>query len=97
MALKKVFFLSSVDILVNVILITIIFSVSHPFVGDYVRLRQNSVWKRVCIDTDDQYVVFADIVNKVTRSSGKVSIIINNLIQDQHNLCIKNARRKFMY
>lgn len=48
------------------------FSVSHPFLGDYVRLRQNVQWKKICIETSDQYVVFADIVNKIARSSGKV-------------------------
>lgn len=49
-------------------------SVSHPFRGDYLRLRQNLKWKRIAGETGDQYVVFADIVNKITRSSGKVSI-----------------------
>lgn len=49
-------------------------SVSHPFHGDYVRLRQNVQWKKICTDTNDQYVVFADIINKITRSSGKVHI-----------------------
>ena len=48
-------------------------SVSHPFRGDYLRLRQNLKWKRIAGETGDQYVVFADIVNKITRSSGKVS------------------------
>jgi hypothetical protein len=41
--------------------------------GDYVRLRQNVQWKKICVESNDQYVVFADIVNKITRSSGKVS------------------------
>lgn len=49
-------------------------SVSHPFHGDYVRLRQNVQWKKICTDTNDQYVVFADIINKITRSSGKVHL-----------------------
>lgn len=48
-------------------------SVSHPFLGDYVRLRQNVQWKKICLETNDQYVVFADIINKIARSSGKVS------------------------
>lgn len=48
-------------------------SVSHPFLGDYVRLRQNIQWKKMCLESNDQYVVFADIINKITRSSGKVS------------------------
>lgn len=50
----------------------IIFSVPHPFIGDYVRLRHNQQWKKMCVETNDQYVVFADIINKITRSSGKV-------------------------
>lgn len=47
-------------------------SVSHPFIGDYVRLRQNVQWKKISVENNDQYVVFADIINKITRSSGKV-------------------------
>lgn len=50
-------------------------SVAHPFVGDYVRLRQNVQWKKLCMSLNDQYIVFADVVNKITRSSGKVSEI----------------------
>jgi hypothetical protein len=46
-------------------------SISHPFLGDYVRLRQNSQWRRC--QQNDQFVVFADLINKVTRSGGKVS------------------------
>lgn len=49
---------------------------SHPFLGDYVRLRQNVQWKKICIESNDQYVVFADIINKIARSSGKVGIFI---------------------
>lgn len=45
---------------------------SHPFLGDYVRLRQNVQWKKICVENNDQYVVFADIINKIARSSGKV-------------------------
>lgn len=48
-------------------------SIPHPFVGDYVRLRHNTQWKKLCISLNDQYIVFADIVNKITRSTGKVS------------------------
>lgn len=70
-------------------------SVSHPFLGDYVRLRQNVQWKKICIETSDQYVVFADIVNKIARSSGKfvpVLLVISTrsmLILDQRTLQIK--------
>lgn len=47
-------------------------SVAHPFLGDYVRLRQNVQWKKISHESNDQYVVFADIINKIARSSGKV-------------------------
>ncbi|CAG2162923.1 unnamed protein product [Oppiella nova] len=46
-------------------------SVSHPFRGDYVRLRQSVRWKRCSQELGDQYVVFADIINKITKSGGK--------------------------
>jgi myosin I len=52
------------------------FSVTHPFLGDYVRLRQNVQWKKICVENNDQYVVFADIINKIARSSGKVRFYI---------------------
>lgn len=58
---------------VKIMMINLLFfSVSHPFLGDYVRLRQNVQWKKICVENNDQYVVFADIINKITRSSGKV-------------------------
>ena len=47
-------------------------SIGHPFLGDYVRLRQNPQWKKICVASNDQYVVFADIINKITRTGGKV-------------------------
>lgn len=70
-------------------------SVSHPFLGDYVRLRQNVQWKKISIETNDQYVVFADIINKITRSSGKFVPILfvlstnSMLILDQRTLQVK--------
>ncbi|XP_028141300.1 unconventional myosin-Ib [Diabrotica virgifera virgifera] len=70
-------------------------SVSHPFVGDYVRLRQNVQWKKMCLENNDQYVVFADIINKITRSSGKfvpILLVISTrsmLVLDQRTLQIK--------
>jgi hypothetical protein len=70
-------------------------SVSHPFLGDYVRLRQNVQWKKICVENNDQYVVFADIVNKIARSSGKyVPILLvlstsSMLLLDQRTLQIK--------
>jgi myosin-1 len=52
-------------------------SVAHPFQGDYVRLRQNSQWRKLVNETADQYIVFADIVSKITRSSGRVCFQIS--------------------
>ncbi|KAG6448196.1 hypothetical protein O3G_MSEX005357 [Manduca sexta] len=49
-------------------------SVAHPFVGDYVRLRASAAWRRgLGAGPADRYVVFADVVGKVARSSGRVS------------------------
>ncbi|KAH8388643.1 hypothetical protein KR093_011737 [Drosophila rubida] len=70
-------------------------SVAHPFVGDYVRLRHNQQWKKVCAETNDQYVVFADIINKIARSSGKfvpILLVLSTsslLLLDQRTLQIK--------
>lgn len=70
-------------------------SVSHPFLGDYVRLRLNSQWKRMSVSTNDQYVVFADIINKITRSSGKFVPVLfvlstsSMLVLDQRTMQIK--------
>ena len=60
------------DVLLMFVTLTLIFSIGHPFLGDYVRLRQNPQWKKICTESNDQYVVFADIINKITRSGGKV-------------------------
>ncbi|KAI8421349.1 LOW QUALITY PROTEIN: hypothetical protein MSG28_008361 [Choristoneura fumiferana] len=51
-------------------------SVAHPFVGDYVRLRASGAWRRGAVGAagaQDRYVVFADVVGKVARSSGRVA------------------------
>lgn len=48
-------------------------SVPKPFIGDYVRIRQNSQWKKAFYYESDQHVVFADVVNKIARATGKVS------------------------
>ncbi|XP_034485399.1 unconventional myosin-Ia isoform X2 [Drosophila innubila] len=70
-------------------------SVAHPFVGDYVRLRHNQQWKKICAETNDQYVVFADIINKIARSSGKfvpILLVLSTsslLLLDQRTLQIK--------
>lgn len=54
-------------------------TVAHPFRGDYVRIRQNSKWRRVAAETGDEYVVFADLVSKLHRSSGKVREVVGTL------------------
>ncbi|GAB0093119.1 unconventional myosin-Ib [Sergentomyia squamirostris] len=70
-------------------------SIGRPFIGDYVRLRQNVQWKRISMETNDQYVVFADIINKITRTSGKfVPILLvlstsSMLLLDQKTLQVK--------
>jgi len=70
-------------------------SICHPFLGDYVRLRQNPQWKKICGETNDQYVVFADIINKITRTNGKFVPILfvistsSMLILDQRTMQIK--------
>lgn len=60
-------------------------SVAHPFVGDYVRLRASAAWRRRETGGgggggggsggggggEDRYVVFADVVGKVSRASGR--------------------------
>lgn len=58
-------------------------TVAHPFHGDYIRLRQNVQWKRVSCEHNDQYVVFADIINKIARSSGKVGPIPKTATQSK--------------
>lgn len=47
-------------------------SLSHPFRGDYIRLRQNVKWKRLLPTLGEVYVVFADLVSKITKRCGKV-------------------------
>lgn len=47
-------------------------SISHPFRGDYIRLRQNVKWKKISASLGEIYVVFADLVSKVTKRCGKV-------------------------
>ncbi|XP_042900119.2 unconventional myosin-Ib [Parasteatoda tepidariorum] len=70
-------------------------SVSHPFRGDYVRLRHNVKWKKIAQETGDQYVVFADIINKIARASGKclqTLFVVSTsamLVMDQRTLQIK--------
>lgn len=54
------------------------FSVSHPFRGDYVSLRQNQKWRKIACETNDQQLVFADIVNKINRKNGKVRVTVGD-------------------
>src|SRR6218665_269702 len=42
-------------------------SISHPFRGDYIRLRQNVKWRKLLPSLGEVYVVFADIVSKITK------------------------------
>lgn len=49
-------------------------SVAHPFVGDYVRLRASAVWRARGVRADG-YVVFADVVGKVSRT-GRVQPVL---------------------
>ncbi|GAU88919.1 hypothetical protein RvY_01532 [Ramazzottius varieornatus] len=70
-------------------------TVPHPFRGDYVRLRQNVKWKKLSSDTNDQYVVFADIMPKINRASGRPSYVLAVvstkafLVIDQRTMIIK--------
>ena len=70
-------------------------SVGHPFQGDYVRLRQNTQWRRMVAETVDNYVVFADIVSKISRSSGRLVPVLfvvttsSMMLLDQRTLHVK--------
>lgn len=52
------------------------------------RLRQNVQWKKLCVTSNDQYIVFADIINKITRSTGKVSAKRETCSPRTTHLCI---------
>jgi hypothetical protein len=58
-------------------------SVAIPFRGDYVGLKRNHQWRDVLTRNSlhkmDRYVVFADIVNKINRSNGKVRPRVQDL------------------
>lgn len=70
-------------------------SISRPFYGDYIRLRLNTQWRKLCYGGDDQHVVFADVIYKIARSTGKfipmlLAISTNSMmIMDQRTLDIK--------
>ena len=57
---------------------------SVPFRGDHIGLRRNPLWKDVLTKNSlhkmDRYVVFADIVNKINRSNGKVCGVSEQLV-----------------
>ncbi|GFS50736.1 unconventional myosin-Ib [Trichonephila inaurata madagascariensis] len=65
-------------------------SVSHPFRGDYVRLRHNVKWKKIAAETGDQYVVFADIINKIARASGKRAFVFATV--PPNSVCCEHER-----
>ena len=52
-------------------------SVRVPFYGDYVSIRRNPAWKETLkqnhLSKRDKHVVFADVVDKMNRSTGKVN------------------------
>ncbi|XP_055341926.1 unconventional myosin-Ia-like isoform X2 [Paramacrobiotus metropolitanus] len=70
-------------------------TVPHPFRGDYVRLRQNVKWRKLAADTNDQYVVFADIMPKINRTTGRPSYVLSVistkafLVIDQRTMIVK--------
>nr|XP_006825386.1 PREDICTED: unconventional myosin-Ib-like [Saccoglossus kowalevskii] len=46
-------------------------SVAVPYQGDYVRLQNNSKFKRAAQTSNDQHIQFSDILTKLNRSNGK--------------------------
>ncbi|GAB6030643.1 hypothetical protein CHUAL_007499 [Chamberlinius hualienensis] len=46
-------------------------SVGQQFIGDYFKLRKNTKWQKISRETHDRYLVFAGVIAKVARSSGK--------------------------
>ena len=56
------------------------FSIMMPFRGDYVALRRNPLWKdtlkRNRLHRMDKSVIYADIINKINRTNGKVQEIV---------------------
>ena len=57
-------------------------SVRYEFHGDYVGIRRHTTWKNTIRKNGlrklDRHVVFADIVNKVHMSSGKVFFLLKS-------------------
>ena len=58
-----------------------LFSVRYEFHGDYVNIRRHTTWKNALrrngLRKLDRHVVFADIINKVHMSNGKVFLFCN--------------------
>ena len=80
-------------------IIFIISSVNAPFRGDYIGLRKNPLWKEVLTKNSlhkmDRFVVFADILNKINRTNGKVTDFLrarptNVCRHVAINLCLTN-------
>ena len=55
------------------------YSIRNEFHGDYVSIRRHTTWKNTLrrngLRKLDRHVVFADIVNKVHMTSGKVFFV----------------------
>ncbi|XP_071942149.1 unconventional myosin-Ib-like isoform X2 [Antedon mediterranea] len=70
-------------------------SISVQFRGDYVRLRNNTKYSKIAVQTEDQKIHFADVVDKVNRNNGKTThtlLVLSSksfLIMDQKTLAIK--------
>ncbi|XP_022087036.1 unconventional myosin-Ib-like [Acanthaster planci] len=71
-------------------------SVSRAFQGDYVRLRANAKYNKTYSATNEQHVVFADVINKINRGNGKmhsqlfVLTTSSFLMMDQKTLALKS-------
>lgn len=49
-------------------------SVPEPFKGDYLNVTRDMKWRKVISLVGDVHLVFADLVYKVNRADGKVSL-----------------------
>ncbi|XP_071788878.1 LOW QUALITY PROTEIN: unconventional myosin-Ia-like [Asterias amurensis] len=71
-------------------------SVSKAFQGDYVRLRSNAKYSKTYSTTNDQHVVFADVISKINRGNGKlhsqlfVLTTSSFMMMDQKTLLLKS-------
>ncbi|XP_033098129.1 unconventional myosin-Ib-like isoform X2 [Anneissia japonica] len=70
-------------------------SVPVQFRGDYVRLRINTKYSKLAVQTNDQKIIFADVVDKVNRNNGKIThtlLVLSSksfLVMDQKSLLTK--------